>query len=105
MLAGLWADLTTTTFETVTAGWATARVAPATKFVPVSVTGTVLPRMPLVGLIEVSVGAGGVMLNADGGDVPPGVVTVTFTDPAGAAAPMTKLAVTCVALTTETLLT
>ena len=34
-------------------------VAPATKFLPVSVTGTLCPCTPLVGLIEVSAGGVG----------------------------------------------
>jgi hypothetical protein len=51
--------LTTVTPLTVTPVPDTATVAPATKLVPVSVTGTAAPRLPDVGLIEVSVGAAG----------------------------------------------
>ncbi len=55
-------------------------VAPATKFVPVNVTGG-SARTPLVGLIEVSVGGvGGAKFTVNGCVplVPPEVVTVTF---------------------------
>ena len=44
--------------STVTPALAIATVAPATKFVPVNVTGTLVPCAPLFGLTVVSVGAG-----------------------------------------------
>ena len=42
---------------TVTPVEETATVAPETKFVPVSVIGTLVPRTPLAGVIPVRVGA------------------------------------------------
>ena len=45
--------LTTTTLLTVTPVEETATVAPETKFVPVRVTGTLVPRTPLEGAIAV----------------------------------------------------
>jgi hypothetical protein len=42
----------------VTPGLLTATAAPATKFVPVRVTGTLAPSAPLAGLTEFSVGGG-----------------------------------------------
>ena len=48
--------LTTVVPLTVIPAPLTATVAPATKFVPVSVTGSLCPCTPLFGLIEVSVG-------------------------------------------------
>jgi hypothetical protein len=41
-------------------GLLAATVAGATKFVPVNVTGTLVPWTPEAGLTEVSVGGGGV---------------------------------------------
>jgi len=76
------------------------------RLVPVSVTGTVAPCRPELGLIVVSVGAGTVVtVNVTLPLVPPGVVTVTFLAPRAALPPMAKLAVTEVALTTLTPLT
>src|SRR5258708_2804943 len=45
------------------------------------------------------------MLNADGAETPPGVVTVTLAGPLGAPAATVKVAVICDALTTVALLT
>jgi hypothetical protein len=109
-LAAIWnvavicVALTTTTLLTVTPLPLTFTVEPAPKFVPVSVTGTLVPCTPLVGLIEVSVGALP-MVKVVGVVVPPSVVTVTFWCPGAAVAAMLNVAVTCVALTTTTLLT
>jgi hypothetical protein len=61
-------------------------LAPMTKFVPVSVTGTALPCTPLVGLIEVSVGGGGLTVNVSVLEVPPAVVTLTVCAPSAAVA-------------------
>ena len=74
--------LTTVTLFTVTPELLTLTVAPATKFVPVNVTGTLFPAVPLVGLMEVRVGAGGFTVNVTAPLVPADVVTVTFLVPA-----------------------
>ena len=71
--------LTTVVLLTVTPVPLTFALAPATKFVPISVTGTLVPAVPLDGLTELSVGAGGgftvkVTLLL----VPPLVITVTL---------------------------
>ncbi|HTE47192.1 MAG TPA: hypothetical protein VK636_18225 [Gemmatimonadaceae bacterium] len=55
--------LATVTVPTVTPVPDTATVAPETKLVPVSVTGTVAPTVPLDGAMVVSVGAGGLIVN------------------------------------------
>jgi hypothetical protein len=51
------------------------RVAPV-RFVPVMVTGTVVPWMPDAGEMEASVGSGGVTVKVTALLVPSGVVTV-----------------------------
>jgi hypothetical protein len=58
-------------------------VAPAAKSVPVSVTATVCPSVPELGLTEVSEGAG-FTVNACEALVLPALVTVTFWAPVGA---------------------
>src|SRR5947209_7940930 len=70
---------------------------------PLIVTGTLVPRTPLTGEIELSVGPW--TLNVTAPLVPPRVVTVTFLLPVTVAGPMVKVAVTCVSLTATTLLT
>lgn len=77
-------------------------VAPVRR-VPVRVTGTVVLRVPDVGVIEVSVGP--ITVNVTALLVPPGVVTVTFLAVVAAEAVIVNVAVICVALTTVTLLT
>lgn len=72
-------------------------VAPC-RSVPVSVTGTVVPRTPVVGLIEASVGP--VTVNGTVLLVPPGPVTVTVLAPSVAPAVIVKVAVTEVSLAT-----
>ena len=57
--------LITFTVPTMTPVLLTATVEPVTKFVPVSVTGTVVPRNPLPGASDVSVGAAGFTVNAN----------------------------------------
>ena len=69
--------LTTVTPLTVTPTPLTFTLAPATKFVPVSVTGTLVPTVPLDGLTELSAGAGGFTVKVTLLLVPPLVVTVT----------------------------
>ena len=51
---------------------------PVFRLVPVRVTTTALPRAPVVGVIEVSVGEGASTVNVTALVVPPGVVTVTL---------------------------
>jgi hypothetical protein len=55
-VAVIWVLLTTVVLLTVTSAPLTLTVAPVAKLVPVSVTPTVCPWVPLFGLIEVSVG-------------------------------------------------
>jgi hypothetical protein len=73
------------------------------KFVPVKVTFTVVPCVPDVGEILVSVAVGGLeIVKVREPLVPPAVVTVTFLAPpllSEAFASITKLAVTCAAST------
>jgi hypothetical protein len=85
--------LTTATLLTATPLLPTAIAAPATKFVPVSVTGTLVPWTPLAGLTEASVGAGGFTVNTTALLVPPLVVTVTFAAPVAALAALVNVAV------------
>ena len=75
------------------------------KFVPVKVTGTLLPTTPLDGLTEVSVGPAALTVKVAAPLVPPLVVTVTLAAPSVAFPAMAKVAVICVALTTVTPLT
>ena len=71
------------------------------KFVPVKVTENDVPRTPVGGAIEVNVGAGGtVMVKVTALLVPPGAVTVTFLAVAGVPAPIVKVALTWLSLTT-----
>jgi hypothetical protein len=85
--------LTMATLLTATPLLLTATVAPATKFVPVSVAGTLVPWTPLAGPTEVSVGADGFTVNAAALLVPPLVVTVTFAAPVAALAAFVNVAV------------
>jgi len=73
------------------------------RLVPVSVTGTVVPWVPVVGLIAVSVAPCTVKVTAL--VVPSGVVTVTFLFVSPAVVVIVNVAVTVVSLTTATLLT
>jgi hypothetical protein len=79
--------------ETVTA------VAPVRPF-PVMVTGTVAPRRPEVGLIEVS--EGGSTVNVTGVVIPPGVERARFLIPRGVLPAMVSVDVAEVGLTTVT---
>ena len=74
-------------------------------FVPLSVTGTVVPCVPEFGLIDDSVGALEVMLKPTVLLTPLAVVTLTFRLPVAAAGSMMKFAVTSVPLETTTELT
>jgi hypothetical protein len=81
-------------------------VALSMKFVPVSVSDVVVPAAAVVGLIAVSVGAGGTTVNVRSGLVPPvDVVSVSFREPSGAVAAIVNVATAVVALWTRTLLT
>src|ERR1700731_254358 len=97
--------LATVVLLTVIPAPLTPMVAPATKFVPVSVTATPCPCTPLFGLIEVSVGGATFTVNGGGPLVPPEVVTVMVRAPVAVFAAMVNVAVICVALTTVVLLT
>src|ERR1039457_4748437 len=95
--------LTTVTALTAIPVLLVAAVAPATKLVPVRVTGTAAPRTPVAGAMVLSVGGGGLTVKMAGALVPPLVVTVTFAPPSVALAAMVNVAVICVVLTTVTL--
>jgi len=82
-----------------------AIVDPEAKSVPVTVTATAVPWTPLLGAIEVSVGAPELTVNVCEPLVLLPVVTVTFCGPVGALAAMVNVAVIDVLLTTAGLLT
>jgi hypothetical protein len=73
--------LATTTFETVTPVPLTFTLAPETKFVPVSVTGTAAPCAPVDGLTVLNVGAAAVTVKGAVPLVPAVVVTDTLPCP------------------------
>jgi hypothetical protein len=83
----------------------TPTVDPAVKSVPVSVTFTLCPCAPELGLTEVSVAAPEFTVNACEPVVLPPLVTVTFWAPVGAVAAMVNVAVMDVLPATVTLLT
>jgi hypothetical protein len=101
-VAVIWLALTTATLLTETPAGAETAV-PGTKLLPLSVTVTAEPAIPDTGVIALSPGGGGTMVNTAAGDVPPAVVTVTFTVPNVALAGIVKVAVICVVLATTTL--
>lgn len=84
-LAVTWVALTYVTLVTVTPVPLTLTASPAAeKLVPAKVTtATVFPRNPVFGVIDVSVGAGGLatMVKVTGAVTPPAVVTVTVRSP------------------------
>ena len=98
---------TTVTAPTVTPPPETATVVPdVVKFVPVRVTGTDLPRTPVLGATEVSVGIGGaITVNASVFVAPIGVVTLTFLRVRPAVAEIVNVAVAVMSLTTVSPLT
>ncbi len=55
-------ELTTEIFETDIPEFATDTVAPETKFVPVSVTGTDVPWNPVLGFMDVKVNGPGLIV-------------------------------------------
>lgn len=74
--------LTTFVWLTVIPGLLTVTVAPEAKLDPVRVTFTVLPADPTFGLIEVSVGAAELIVNARAAvAAPPWLVTMTLAEP------------------------
>jgi hypothetical protein len=76
------------------------------RLVPVNVTVTAAPRPPDIGLIDVSVGAGGaVTVKVTGLLTPPGVDTLTLRALVAALLAMARFALTVVSLTTTRLLT
>ena len=77
---------------------------PGTKFVPVMVTVTLVPRTPLFGDMAVMVGVASPTVNFTGLLVPRELVTVTSREPGGALRAMVNVAVKEESLTTETLL-
>src|SRR4051812_13266057 len=77
-VAVIWVALTTETLLTVISAEETFTAAPAMKFVPVRVTGTVAPCTPLDGAIAVRVGGAAVTVKTAAPVVPPVVVTVTL---------------------------
>ena len=98
----------TVTVPTVTPPPEMATVVPAAvKFVPVSVTGTAVPRTPVLGTIDASVGTAGLtIVNGTVLLAPPGVVvTLTFLAVRPAPAAIAKFALTVVSLTTARPLT
>jgi hypothetical protein len=103
-----WVELTTVTVPTVIpAPEVKVTVVPlVVKFVPFTVTATLVPRTPEFGTTETRVGRLGVCtVNVTLLDVPFGVVTLTFLAPAAAAGAIVKVAVTVVSLTNVMLLT
>ena len=95
--------LLTTTLFTVTPALSTFTAELERKFEPVSVTLTLLPAAPLLGVMELNVGAMEVIVNTTELLTPPAVVTVTFAEPE-ALAEIANVAVISVALTMVTLL-
>jgi hypothetical protein len=83
-----------------------AAVIPAAKPVPTRFTGTLVPRTPVLGVTDVSVGTtGAVTANVTPVAVPPGVATDTLRAPRAAFEAIAKLAVTVVLFTTVTWVT
>src|SRR4029077_6442719 len=80
-------------------------VAPAMKLVPVRVTGTLCPWMPLFGLIALSVGGAWFTVKIWTPLVPPKVAILTLWTPTVAFPAIANNALICVALITTVLLT
>ena len=97
--------LATTTLLTVTPPVTLTAVLPETKLAPVKVTPTLVPTTPVTGLTEIRTGVGGRIVKITGDEVPPAVATVTLAAPRVAPLEIVNVAVSCVALTTTTLLT
>ena len=103
-VAVIWVGLTTTMLVCLSPTPCNPTCEPLMKFVPVSVTLTDVPRAPLEGVTELSVGKvlAGVTVNVAELLVPPAVVTETLEAPSVAPAAIVKVAVALVALTTDT---
>jgi hypothetical protein len=101
-VAAIVVEFCTVTPLTVTPLPAAATVVPvAVKLSPLMVTGTFVPRTPVLGVIKVSVAVGGLTtVNDTVLLVPPGAVTDTFLADSPALAVMVKFAVTVVSFTT-----
>jgi hypothetical protein len=78
-------------------------VLPATKFVPRTVTFTEVPLAPMAGVILVSVGVGGNIVNWRGDEVPPAFEIVTSRGPKAASPSTVNTAVPVLTLVTNTL--
>jgi hypothetical protein len=91
------------TLETVIPALSTPTLTGEAKFLPVSVTDTLAPCVPLVGLMLLRTGAGGVTVKTTAEEVPPAVVTVTFAGPVAAPEATANVAVIRVLLTTAIL--
>jgi hypothetical protein len=104
-VAVTWVELTVLILLTVMFGLLVATDVTDTKLLPVSVTETLLPGTPLLGLIEASVGAPTVTVNVTGALLPLVVVTITLAGPVVALAAMVNVAVICVGPVTLTPLT
>ncbi len=91
-------SLTTTTFVAVIFEPETITAVVPVRPEPVIVTGTLLPLVPWVGAMEVSLGC--TMVKVTAPVVPPAVVTVTFLAPELAFPAIAKVAVIWVALLT-----
>jgi hypothetical protein len=100
-VAVIWVRLFTLTLPTVTPGPALT-MAPEVKLAPVSVTGTLAPCVPLLGLMLVNVGSPTVIVKTTALLVPLEVVTLTLAGPVAALAAMVKVAVIWVRLFTLT---
>src|SRR5436309_1378617 len=98
-VAVTWAWLTTATLLAVMSVPEKLNVAPA-RFVPARIMLTLVPAAPAAGVMLVAVGAAALIVKVTAPLVPAAVVMVIFCGPVAALAPMAKVAVTCVALTT-----
>lgn len=88
-------ELRTTTLPATTPVPPIDRLVPAAvKLVPVTVTDTTVPRAPDAGVIDATVGGGGLItVNVTALLVPPDVATVTFLAVSAAKGPTVKVAV------------
>jgi hypothetical protein len=97
--------LVTPTSLTAIPGPAATEVTPGTKFVPVSVTVSVVPGGASSGSMLISVGGGTSTVNVWVPLVPPAVATVTVRFPGAARGSIVKVAVSAVEVATTTSLT
>jgi hypothetical protein len=104
-VAVIWVELTTFTLLKLRDVFELERMAPARKFAPVRVTGTLLPAPPLAGVKELSTGTVDATVKVTPLLFTPAEVTVTLSPPTVALAAIWNVAVICVGFTTTTLLT